>query len=492
MGCYLDVDGSTRWAADDYRALHARPTPHYWRAALEMVMSLGAGTAWYWIDRERQVADWDYPSLRQRASLDVLRLDNNEFGINFLGHPLDGAAFHALSRANHLSLAESFGYGMATSLTWEYVLEFREKISINDIIVTPVAGVAVGEFAHRLGMYLNSAPGHGRWWHKLAGWTLGPIVATHHRLDGYRPAGGPGLDGGLDHLGYRRDLWHRFELAYVATHIESDDLASDSEAQTGRVHGVHMTGQLVAIPGYRRPGKFQRWFADADIAALSFAADFGAGGHGLALYADTVLAGFYAQRVARGGDGVTAALGSSLGFRFRDEGFADWRDRIGVAHLPGLAAQFGLSWQGIRLDLNARLHGDFAGLHARPYADWEAAYPDETGKSILRKQGYYYGWGYSHWLEAALSSPRVSIGGRVFYGRYHSQEGLDRTQELLTADVSADDTVIDRRAWLRVRPLSGALTIALTGRWRTRRSAVGEFTSDRALRRVSLWLGATL
>ena len=49
------------------------------------------------------------------------------------------------------------------STIWEYVLEWREKASINDLIVTPIAGIAMGERFYRLIDYVGSAPPGGPW-----------------------------------------------------------------------------------------------------------------------------------------------------------------------------------------------------------------------------------------------------------------------------------------------------------------------------------------
>jgi hypothetical protein len=443
-GCFLYRNGSARDAAQAYRALHRRERPRYLRAAVEMAALLGAGTAWYWIDRERQVADWDFPSLQQRLTLEAVRFDNNDFWINFIAHPLDGAAAHALARGNHLSLAASFGYGMLTSLTWEYVLEFREKVSINDIIVTPVTGVVVGEFMHRLGQSLNAPrpAGTERWWHQLAGWTFGPTVAIHDALDA-RPS-----QASLHAA--RADIWRSLRLSYAWT-----ENRLDGDARAG-ASALRFDGRLVAIPGYLQPGRFGRAFADADITSLRLDLTYGAAGSGVDLYADTLLLGVYGQRISPQGTGAAVAAGVNLAYRYADETLRPWKDQLGIAHLPGLGADAHLLGRHASLSVHARVHGDFAGLRAGPYPDWKAENPDVIDKSILRKQSYYYGWGWSGRASAALATRFATLGGEIFYGRYASQEGLDRVQEQVTDDVEVDSTVLDAELWLRV---------PLTARW---------------------------
>jgi hypothetical protein len=480
-GCFLAPDGTTRDADLAYRALHRRRTPHYLRASVEMVMILGAGTAWYWLDRERQVADWDFPSIKQRLTFEAVRFDNNDFWINFIAHPLDGAAAHALARANHLSLAESFGYSLATSLAWEYLLEFREKVSINDIIVTPVTGVVVGEFTHRLGQVLNAPrpPGAERWWHQVLGWAFGPTVAIHDALDAPRAA-----DGALvpEDASTRPDIWHALDLSYGWADIDI------GEPEHQSLHTLRFDGRLAAIPGYLRPGRFHRVFTDADLTALRL--DLGLGEHGASvdLYADTMLIGVYGQRISTSGTGTAGAVGIDLAYRYADETQRPWKDQLGIAHLPGLGAEAHLLGRHASLHAYATLHGDFAGIRATPYSAWKAANPDAIEKSILRKQGYYYGWGWSGRFGAVLDVPYASLGGEIFHGRYDSHEGLDRVQEELTDDVQIDSDVLDYELRLRVSPWS-RVHAELAALGRLRRTRVDVHEDESRQERYTLRLG---
>ena len=480
-GCFLDADGTTRDAALAYRALHRRRAPHYLRAGVEMALLLGAGTAWYWLDRERQVADWDFPSIKQRLTFEAVRFDNNDFWINFIAHPLDGAAAHALARGNHLSLVESFGYSLGTSLAWEYLLEFREKVSINDIIVTPVTGVVVGEFTHRLGQVLNAprAPGTERWWHQLLGWTLGPSVAIHDWLDAPRAADGTLLPGDA---AVRADIWHAIDLSYGWA-----DIDVGAEERQG-LHTLRFDGRLAAIPGYLRPGRFHRAFADADLTAMRLDLGFGAHGSSVDLYADTMLLGIHGQRISSSGTGTTGTVGINLAYRYFDDTQRPWKDQLGIAHLPGLGAEASLLGRHASLRTYGRVHGDFAGVRATPYGEWKAANPGAIEKSILRKQGYYYGWGWSGRFGAVLEIPHASLGGEIFYGRYDSHEGLDRVQEELTHDIEIDSKVLDYELRLRVSPWSRvhAELAALT---RLRRTRVDVHEDDSRQERYTLRLG---
>lgn len=465
LGCLLAPTGGD--AA--YQQIVHRDSPHYLRAALEEGLALGAGTAWYWIDRERQVADWDFPSWKQRLTFEAWRFDNNPFGINFAWHAFNGAGFHVLARSNDLGLAASTGYAFATSMAWEYLFEFREKVSINDVIVTPGAGVAIGEFVHWLGRYVQSRPGWARW-------PLGFWHSAHDALDdrGPRDAGVP-----RDALGLRADIWHRLRLGY-ATGGASGDV---------RLHRVRAEARLVAIPGYLRPGRFSRWFFDGNVTALAVEVT-SAGGSGVDVYADTTVLGHYRQRVPRGaGAGHALMVGTALAYQYRRETVGDWQDRLGIMHLPGLAADAHVLWGRARTAARLRLHPDFAGIDAGANADWNDAHAGEVGKTILRRQGYYFGWGYSARLELELDLPGVAAGATLGWGRYDSQEGLDRSQEGVETDIDLTDTVLDQDLWLRAFPLASGPYLELRYRRQHRRSSQAELVRTGALQRLTFGVG---
>ncbi|HYP88304.1 MAG TPA: DUF3943 domain-containing protein, partial [Polyangiaceae bacterium] len=112
-----------------------RLAPHHARSFLEMGAGLALGTGGYWLLMNRNVADWDNPRPLSRFDGSAWVLDNNSIGVNFLGHPLTGGLSYSFARANHQSVAGSFGYSFLTSFVWEFLIEFKEKVSVNDVIV---------------------------------------------------------------------------------------------------------------------------------------------------------------------------------------------------------------------------------------------------------------------------------------------------------------------------------------------------------------------
>jgi hypothetical protein len=139
---------------------------------------------------------------------------------------------------------------------------------------------------------------------------------------------------------------------------------------------------------------------------------------------------------------------------------------------------------GLELSVRGRASPDFAGAGATAYGDWSAANPDETAKSILRKQGYFFGWGGSARVQGQLRFGPLLARGRLFYGRYTSDEGQDRAPELITVDVPADAEHLEFGGALLLSPRDVPVGLGVYGEGRRHRSWVGGFSrTDRVMAR---------
>lgn len=111
--------------------------------------------------------------------------DNNHFGINFFGHPLQGVFYHGAARASGLSFYPSVFYDMLGSFTWEFFCE-NEYPSLNDFITTSYGGAFYGEILFRLSERLL-AKSNPSFLNHLGAFVLQPYTYIHHRISGTRP-----------------------------------------------------------------------------------------------------------------------------------------------------------------------------------------------------------------------------------------------------------------------------------------------------------------
>jgi hypothetical protein len=79
--------------------------------------------------------------------------DRSMFLVNQLGHPYQGYIYYAAAQANNLNAFESSLVTTLGSYTWEVFGE-RATAAVNDLIVTTVGGVSLGEMLHRI--YLDT------------------------------------------------------------------------------------------------------------------------------------------------------------------------------------------------------------------------------------------------------------------------------------------------------------------------------------------------
>jgi len=455
--CFVDTGGSVSSAHRAYRLQHKQAETHHLRAFAEEVTWLTIGTTWYWAARHKNLVDWDRPSAKKRFTLDVIRMDNNTFPINFTLHPWSGSAYYAAARSNGLSFAASSGYALGACIAWEYGIEFREKVSFNDLIFTPLPGISLGEFFSRLMIYVNRPAQAPTTAQKIAGWVFGPLQAFSDALDRKSKV----VDVPADALGYSSFVHHSFRF-HLGMALQSsgnnDSLLSD----------LGFDGAFVTIPSYQKRGHFRSFLHDADFSRFWMAFVQGGGDHEFDSYADVSLFGVYEQNIDQDLRGGSIFLGSSLGYRARRSFFPGFRDELAVTHLPGLAIESSLLFgPSALLQLSFRLAPDFAGVRSLSYDRWQAANPEAIGKTALAKQGYVYSFGVSSLLELSLQLRRVTLGGRTWFGAFNSVEGLDRSQETLTVDPRGVDRVLDWVSYLRVAPLPWpglALELSLMGR----------------------------
>jgi len=497
------------------------------RTFVEMSAFLAVGTVWYWLDKERSTADWDYTSWTQRFDRDAFRYDNNAFGINWVWHPFSGSAFYGVSRSNGLHSGWAFAASFLTSFGWEWLLEFRERVSINDQIATPTAGLAIGEPLHRLGAYLQTAPNGGSRGRRALAWLFGPAHAFHRAVDRARTPS----DARTDAFGYALlpgchdpdpracSVFRRLELSASVARSSSERRVADEPPREAGFGTFELAGRLRlggfsahVVPGTERRG----WLRDAALSDLRFRAARGDGRGAFEVEAEALLIGGRAQRIDVDGRGFAIVAGTSLAYLYRreshgraDDGTGDgaraWDEALGIVGLPGAYLDLHLLGGVASLAIRARANRDFAGLHAPSWDRWESDNPDARAKTILIKQGYWYGWGWSTRLELELALEGVSFGGRLRHGRYASDEGLDRSQENVTDDVPGRERMLDADAFLRVGPFgpgprdaTGARTgvfveVAYEHRERSGRLGTSAHDDvvrhDGALRRVALRVG---
>lgn len=100
-----------------------------------------------WSDEQRD----DYSLSEWWDNVQRPTMDEDDFVINYVLHPYWGAAYYVRARERGLSKNKAFWYSAALSATYEFGAEaLFEQPSIQDLIVTPVGGMLVGNWFIRV------------------------------------------------------------------------------------------------------------------------------------------------------------------------------------------------------------------------------------------------------------------------------------------------------------------------------------------------------
>lgn len=121
---------------------------HFWRAAA-MMEGVNAGLLLF--DRfviDKPCSHISFKTIKKNFT-QGFKWDNDPLGTNMFAHPYNGSLFYNAARSNGFNYWQSSMFAIAGSATWEFICE-NEPPSTNDIISTPIGGIAVGEVLYRM------------------------------------------------------------------------------------------------------------------------------------------------------------------------------------------------------------------------------------------------------------------------------------------------------------------------------------------------------
>jgi hypothetical protein len=451
------------------------PTKHRLRSALEIVGGLGVSLAWYWQALDFNSKDWDLrwdaQSWRRKLTFDAVRFDTNAFDTNAISHPRTYTLAYVVARSNGLNPLESFLWTLAASVAWEYLGEFREYPSINDMIMSPISAVATGEILVQLSDFF--ARGSDNLFNNIAAAVFSPPRAIHNFFDGVSPS----RAAWVDRLGFPRDVWHRFELG-----IRAGGFVSRPDKSRYKVD-LNLDVQLRNIPLYMQAEPFKGWTGMGAVTRLNLSVLGNAVGLSWArFFGDLSLLGHYGQSYRRddAGDlrGSGLFLGGATGFEYGTRLRQNRReDRIGVADVLGAMVEYTLRKAGYWLRLEGVAFGNFALVDSFALERYRDGRSLDGIKTVLVEQGYYYAFGTTVWPRVRAGYRGWELGLDIKGDFFTSIDAADRRQELLTNDVHLTDSQVTSRAWLGYQPRGLPVRLSLSVE-RERRSGTMGGVSD--------------
>lgn len=446
--------------------------PRYLRVAVEEFALLGLGLAQYWYDKESNSRDWqfsyDWPSFRARLEGKAYAFDSNGFDTNFLFHPIAGTLYYLTPRSNRFDPFASFAIALGTSWLWEFFGEFQEKPSINDLVVTPVAGMAWGETTTQLGaFFLRACPTAAN---QMLGSVLAPMTALHDAIDGAErlPSCNPDAPEA-----------HRFRLSATGGEAWSEGLNAYPFVKFGlRTEVMHLTR-------FARPGVGWSTFSDGNVSRLGVGVTLATAPSEVAdfsLLTQTVIAGLhyrnndYHKGYLRRREAIFGLLVGAEYTRHRYQP-GQPPDRIFLLDLPAFTARYYGSSANIGWELTLDAGGVFGGADsfALSRAMFEAPpAPDLT--SVATAEGYNHVAGIALNPRFRLELQGAELGLEARSERMLAWRVSDHTGKSASTPVSEQRR--RTRWWISVgTPHLVRFTVATS--WTQRSGEVGEVRVSR-------------
>ncbi len=113
-------------------------------------------------------------------------VDQDDFAVNQIGHPYQGATYYGFARASGLNFWEGLVYSNAGSIIWETAGETSHP-SINDQVASGNGGALIGEPLFRMAnLVLEGGDGPPGFWRELGATVLSPPTGLNRLLFGER------------------------------------------------------------------------------------------------------------------------------------------------------------------------------------------------------------------------------------------------------------------------------------------------------------------
>ncbi len=452
-----------RDADSEAEAESANPEHPYLRVLLGELAFLGLQAAWYWGHQQPSESEIPFTWSTWQTKLFSDRyfaFDHDRFNTNAIGHPLAGTIYYQIARGNGLGVGASYLTTVAASTLWKYVGEPNQKLSINDLIVTPAAGWVIGEATYRLGrLFADGEPNFAN----CVGAALFSPIAT---LNDAPVCHGRRREGVYDERGISRRIWHRLYFEFGAAHTSFEATQAPNEDRNETVAGL--AARITTHALYRQPGSGVstaqpgQW---TDLGARWFMDDGSI--HGAFVHADSLVWGRYwrdyGDVIGPSGepDGRGLLLGVGSSFDYDARSLPSLWDRTLAVGLFGPVAELAARHGPLALRATLAASYGFAQVTSLAYAEAAPAFANVIIKSELKMQGYYYAQGLLTFatIEAELGDLRLTLDGRS-QSFWSFNSGDDRQSDIQN-NFSLRDTRLFLSAVASWQPFGGPVRLAL-------------------------------
>jgi len=180
-----DENGDYLKGYDFNYSIQRTPSYYAYRTAGEILFANILGVGNYYMNKFENKVDWQYDynwdDAKQKVK-DGWYWDPNNFNTNTIYHLYAGVTYYQIARSNNYNIWESLAWTFGGSFFWEFFGEWREQVSLNDMIFTPMLGAVTGEALIQTSFYIekNIEPGILR---EILYFTVNPFGWLNKMLD---------------------------------------------------------------------------------------------------------------------------------------------------------------------------------------------------------------------------------------------------------------------------------------------------------------------
>lgn len=431
------------------------PKKRLGRAVVEGLCHFVYATSSYWIRQDVMKEDWEYQftwedQKKRFLFIDGMRFDSNNFTFNWT-HSGAGAIYYNYARANRLNPLESFLYSFGASYFWEFFIEFKEVVSINDVISTPMGGISIGESLFQLGRLLRSRK--PTIINKIARFFSNPVLSINGWLDRKKYKNQYAFDS---------DYWSDCRVSFGPRFDTYPGSDTNSFLRLG------FESQINLIPEYGQPDVSSRAIKHTVFTEFDIGATFNRKGvYEFNAFAKSVLFGYFKQNIhpakshpntynpnnqdnnmnSPGGETSSSDLEEYVGYSlfwglascfdvFKKDpvivdevDFPERMDKFCIINLLGPTVDFSFFHKDLKVRLVADAYGDFSMIHSHAFQKYSQLYEFGQTKSTLENHGYYYALGITLSSLLQVNYSNLEFKGMFKYHYFDSIEGLDRFQK---------------------------------------------------------------
>lgn len=452
----LNDDGKSKQKPQSKKAKKKR----LGRALFRSMALLTINSIKYWIKKEWP-EDWDY-KLTWKAqkirffSLQAHRFDSNPFKTN-TSHILGGGFSYNFARYHGLDRLESLLYSVFFALFWEYISEYHEVISVNDILFSGIGAVPFGEPLFQLGSHFQDRPGA---FNKIVGTIFSPGVALNALLDGKNR---------------QKRITPGLSKPHFDVYLGQKQVSGGEKDRSDRLFHVGIATSFNTIPGYGAPGTINRFVKHTLLSEVYLDGTFGPNTpEEYSFFSKAVLFGRFIQEIKQdssaGLKGYSLFFGGGSAFElflkkataYYDKGSyhydfkggeqppqpTEFTDKLAIINLIGPVFDLSVYANRLKLRLSVDLYADFALVNSMALNQYSIHHDlfQPRKKTTLSHYGYYYALGFTFSLKGGVLYRNFEINGKFKYQYYDSIEGRDRFQH----QVEDDCNVTDYRLWYKV------------------------------------------